>query len=284
MISVEPDFADWMASARKCLRFDLLTIETRTGTTLRWCTADKDITTLDGRTFVRGPIIERSKLRLARGLQVDEMSLSLFVGEGLSVAAVPILHFARRGGFDGAGVSLEWAYFDVDGTLKGHVLRFTGNTGPAEIERGAIYVTVRSELAGLNVPIPRESYQPACLNQVYDARCKVLKSAYTVSGSVTGTNGMATWLQSELAQADGYFDLGVLKFTSGANNGVTRTVKAFANGAFQFANPLGEVPAIGDTFTVRPGCDRRKSTCETKFNNVVHFRGFPFVPVPETVA
>lgn len=284
MISAEPSLAAWIASTRHCLRPDLLTVETRTGLLLRWTDADRDITTADGRTFVRGPIIERSRLRLASGVQVDELSLSLYVGDDQLIGNVPMLHYARRGGFDGADVRLEWAYFDLDGTLKGTVLRFTGRTGPAEVERGAFFVSVRSELAGLNISIPRETYQPSCLNQVYDAKCGLVKSSFTVSGTVTGTNDTATWLLSNLGQSAGYFDLGVLTFTSGANAGHSRTVKAYAAGAFQFANPLGEVPSVGDTFTVRPGCDRRKTTCSSKFGNVVRFRGFPYVPAPETVA
>jgi uncharacterized phage protein (TIGR02218 family) len=36
--------------------------------------------------------------------------------------------------------------------------------------------------------------------------------------------------------------------------------------------------AVGDTFTVTAGCDKRFATCVQKFDNAVNFRGFPHIP------
>jgi hypothetical protein len=41
------------------------------------------------------------------------------------------------------------------------------------------------------------------------------------------------------------------------------------------------MPNTGDTFTAYPGCDKTQNTCTSKFNNLVNFGGFPYVPVPE---
>ena len=110
------------------------------------------------------------------------------------------------------------------------------------------------------------------------------KATWQIGGTVTANNGSLVWLQSALGQAAGYFDLGVLTCTSGVNNGLTRTVKSFNGGVFTFARPLLAVPAVGDTFVARPGCDHKVSTCTVKFNNRNNFRGHPFTPAPETVA
>ena len=40
----------------------------------------------------------------------------------------------------------------------------------------------------------------------------------------------------------------------------------------------------GDTFTAYPGCDRYFSTCKESFNNVVNFRGFPYIPGRDSVS
>ena len=45
--------------------------------------------------------------------------------------------------------------------------------------------------------------------------------------------------------------------------------------------PLPSTPATGDAFTVAFGCDHTRGTCQGKFNNLVNFRGFPFVPPPQ---
>jgi uncharacterized phage protein (TIGR02218 family) len=64
--------------------------------------------------------------------------------------------------------------------------------------------------------------------------------------------------------------------------GTKRSLKAYASGALQLFSPLPVAPAVGDTFSIFPGCDKTMATCQNKYSNVVHFRGFPFIPTPET--
>ncbi len=45
--------------------------------------------------------------------------------------------------------------------------------------------------------------------------------------------------------------------------------------------PLQSAPSAGDTFTVYYGCDHTPGTCQSKFNNLANFRGFPYVPPPQ---
>lgn len=287
MITSDASLATWMATATSGLRFDLLTLTTRGGITLRWTDCAQGITTADGRVFAGNQGFERSRLRLADGVQVDDMDLALLVDDTLTIGGLPALKFARVGGLDGASVVLEWAYLDAETLqLRGTVKRFVGNTGPAEFERGRIDIKVRSALAQLNTPIPAEVYQPACLNQLGDDMCRVDVAALTVTGTVTAVQPgeLSAFSSGLLGYAAGYFELGVVRFTSGALDGLTRTVKGFAGGSFAFAQPWSVQPAVGDTFTARPGCPRTLDACVGRFNNRPRFRGTPFIPAPETVA
>jgi Phage conserved hypothetical protein BR0599 len=45
--------------------------------------------------------------------------------------------------------------------------------------------------------------------------------------------------------------------------------------------PLQSSPNAGDAFTVYQGCDHTPGTCQSKFNNLANFRGFPYVPPPQ---
>ena len=45
---------------------------------------------------------------------------------------------------------------------------------------------------------------------------------------------------------------------------------------------LPAAPSAGDTFTCYPGCDRALLTCTNKFGNQVNFRGYPYIPSPES--
>ena len=40
---------------------------------------------------------------------------------------------------------------------------------------------------------------------------------------------------------------------------------------------------MGDSFTIRAGCDKRPETCTAKFSNIASFRGFPHIPGQDAV-
>ncbi len=83
-----------------------------------------------------------------------------------------------------------------------------------------------------------------------------------------------------------YFSLGKILMTSGALQGtwtgVTTQAVAGESTVLALMPPLLAAPSPGDAFTVWPGCSRTVSTCQNKFNNRLNFRGFPWIPVPET--
>lgn len=77
----------------------------------------------------------------------------------------------------------------------------------------------------------------------------------------------------------GYFDSGLITFTSGANAGLSMEVKAYAPGCITLQLPMPYVIDVGDAYTLTPGCTKRfAEDCKAKFNNVVNFRGEPHVP------
>jgi len=80
---------------------------------------------------------------------------------------------------------------------------------------------------------------------------------------------------------DGWFDGGVLTFTSGVLAGQSFEVKRFLGGLDQtikFYLPLEILPSPGDTFSIDPGCNHTIFDCQNKFTNIVNFRGEPFMP------
>lgn len=59
------------------------------------------------------------------------------------------------------------------------------------------------------------------------------------------------------------------------------TAPATSIAQFILVQPLPNVPATGDAFTVYPGCNKTMQMCRDKFNNLIHYGGQPFVPQPE---
>ena len=121
------------------------------------------------------------------------------------------------------------------------------------------------------------------MRTLYDEGCKVNREKFTVDGRVTENSQTGNALKHNLTQPDGWFSQGVIKFTSGRNAGLSRTVKAHNGNTFEFALRLPYPPQAGDVFKVYPGCNKRQDTCKNKFDNVVHFRGFPYIPSADTV-
>lgn len=123
-------------------------------------------------------------------------------------------------------------------------------------------------------------YNRTCEARLGDAYCNVDLAASTQSGKTVGTIITARQkFASDATGAEGFFTHGKITFTSGDNTGLTGEVKKFeADGTISLwlAMPFDIDP--GDLFTIEPGCDRLASTCIDKFNNIVNFRGYPFIP------
>lgn len=88
---------------------------------------------------------------------------------------------------------------------------------------------------------------------------------------------------TELGQADDHWALGYIEWLTGANAGTRGMVEKSDQGdtsATLVETPLNAV-AVGDTGIVRLGCDKLPVTCRDRFDNIVNFRGEPFVPTPD---
>lgn len=262
---------------------DLVTISMVDSTVLRWTGADTDLVS-DGNTFSsQGPLIKRTGTRVVRGLEVDTLTLTLLAGESTQILGIPLPLAAHNGAFDGATVTLERVFMPTWGdTSLGSIVMFEGNVAAVDPTPTDVRLVAKSELEKLNQPIPRNLFMPKCNHALYGAGCGVVKATYQVTGTATGTP-TTTSIPSARGEAADYFRLGVLVMTSGQAAGSRRAVKAFSGGTFTPDIPLPVAPAAGDTFTVFPGCDHSTGAqgC-TKFANLNRFRGYPFVPRPET--
>jgi uncharacterized phage protein (TIGR02218 family) len=124
---------------------------------------------------------------------------------------------------------------------------------------------------------------PTCRFKLGDSRCSVDLEALRVSGSVTGITAPDVrtgarrrfFTDSSRTEADNYFQLGRLTWTTGENAGLSVDVKLYAAGTFTLEQPMQYDIEIGDQYTVVPGCDRIFETCVNKFANGVNFGGFP---------
>ncbi len=96
----------------------------------------------------------------------------------------------------------------------------------------------------------------------------------TTVWGVYGSGGTVVPLGSD----SGYFDGGVITFTSGLNSGRSMEVKSYVPGQMTLQMPMPYAVAVGDTYSMRAGCDHSMATCRDRYSNLVNFRGEPYVP------
>lgn len=264
----------WMA--------DLYTFTLVDGSIVRYTSADIDITE-SGRLFSStGPLFSRGTTRVVKGVQVDTLDITVNATAANLLGGVAWLPAVANGALDGAQVQLERVFASAPGAAPaGAVLLFSGQITETQVGSTTAKLVVSSDLMLLNIQMPRNLYQPGCINSVYDTGCAASRTTFARYGIVTG--GTQSSVNSNLtAQADGFFALGEIVFTGGLNSGVKRTIKTSATGVLGLSYPLPKAISVGDTFTAYPGCDKRSATCSGTFNNIANFRAFPFIPVPET--
>ena len=113
--------------------------------------------------------------------------------------------------------------------------------------------------------------------------CQKPLGPITVTGTLTSVTDAGQFADSARAEAADYFTAGLVSFTSGANAGLkAQEIKAHASGgALTLHEPFYYVPAVGDAYTLIPGCRQRLVDC-VAHGNVVRFGGKPHVPTNST--
>lgn len=139
-------------------------------------------------------------------------------------------------------------------------------------------MTVLPVTSAYSKPTPRRTYQGLCSHMLYDARCTINRDdpAFRHDGTVTAVSGDTVTVSGAAtfsgALAD-FFVAGYLEV-----DGDFRTVVAQSGDVLTIVVPFLESP-LGKAVVARAGCKQRAvEDCEDKFNNLVNFGGFPYVP------
>lgn len=284
MKAASPALATLLDSGADLQMADLWTLTLSGGVTVHWSGADIPLVA-NGIPYALGPAIDRGSVSEKIGFEVGTLTMTITANADDLINGTPIIPFIAGRGLDGANVRLERAFLpDWGSPVTGTLLRFAGRvTSVGAIAGSSVELTISSWMILLNVNMPPNLFQSACLHTVYDSGCGLDPAAFALTGAVSGTPTQ-TAFASGLTGHNGEFAQGRVVFTSGANSGIARTVKANdGTGNFALISPLPALPAPGDAFTAYKGCDLTTGTCASRFNNIAHFKGTPYTPVPETV-
>lgn len=263
-------------------------------TTLAWCwritridgqvfgfTDHDQPLVFDGTTFEPESGLIASEVRAGSDLAVDAQDAEGVLNSD-RITETDILD----GRWDNAEVEV-WRVNWQDPAQR--VLLRRGAIGQVRRGRMIFVAEVRSMAHVLQQTVGRV-YQAACDAELGDGRCKVNLNASTFrgTGSVVSLQRSRAFIASGLdGFDDGWFSLGTVEWSTGANSGRRAEVLLHSKISGVVTVILLEEPvraiAEGDSFVIRAGCDKRVSTCREKFDNVVNFRGFPHIPGQDAV-
>lgn len=278
--------AAWLPTARQVEIVELLTVTKPSGAVWRYVTSTGNVSdgthTWLGSAFAGGLLWHRDAITFKAGIDLSDCKITLHPRPGDTIGALSVASALRSHVWDDATFLISRAYFDTAGTLRGVLPRYQGQLAPITLRDGDVVLSLKPPSQTFNRAVP-PVYQAACQNYLFDAACGVSRAAHTVTGTVQA-GSTAALVETGRSEDVSFFTGGVIAFTSGALVGLVRTVRSYASGgAVVFFEALPAAPAVGDTYTLTPGCDRSLGAggC-AKFDNRARFRGQPFIPKPET--
>ena len=254
----------------------LATIERRDGTVIRLADCFGDLT-IDSEDFIGSPGFEVTSITSSSFGTPSSAEMSVPLDGSSPISATEL----QAGYYDGASVVIFQA--DYLSTVDGVVNAFRGKISQIE-QIDANQADLRlSGFASELLEVIVETFGPDCRAPFLGhPRCgfdvpSVTHSA--VVATVTDSRNFTLTITAPEA-VDGWFANGAVEFTGGNNDGLAFDVRAWDQSSALVSlwlSPFGEVQ-VGDTLNIAPGCDKRASTCNDKFSNILNFQGFPLMP------
>lgn len=237
--------------------------------------------------LIDGVKYERSGLMLSDVVTSSDMS----VGNMDLTLVSPIgVGFLKADIFGGLWKNARFEIFEYNranpGAGKNPLV--SGTFGEISIHQGFVKVELRDLMQYLQQSIGEVSSKN-CRNRLGDDRCGVDLGPLTVTGTLTSVTSPQVFRDSARTEDEDWFGEGILTFMSGACEGFSQKVKAYADdGTFTLSLPMFSAVEVGDTYSVVAGCRKRHdrtlsnpggaSDCRDKFDNVLNFRGEPHRP------
>ncbi|MGB8602940.1 MAG: DUF2163 domain-containing protein [Rhizomicrobium sp.] len=273
MKTLDADFQAHLSSGATTLCWCWL-VTRLDGVVLGFTDHDADLC-CDGVTYAAATGLSATEIQSQKDYAVDNMEIA-----GAFSAAALTEADLSAGLYDGATVEILRVNWQ---TPSQYVLIRKGWLG--EIKRG--HSGFQAEIRGLMQQLQQSvgrSFCYLCDADVGDSRCgiDVTASGLCGSGAISTVTDNRRFTVTDLsAFSTGWFTGGKLSWTSGANKGLSCEVKRHGKSSAAVSIEIwlaaSQDVAAGDGFTVTVGCNKKFSTCKSKFANAANHRGFPYM-------
>jgi len=244
----------------------------RDALTLAFTSFDTDLV-IDNLTYKSSSSFTPSAIASTSNLSVDNLEIEGVI-ESEAITEADIL----AGLYDQAEVTVFLVNYLAP--QEGKLILRRGWLGEVQAGTNHFVAEVRGLMQAFSKTIG-ELYSPSCRATFCDSRCGLNAERYTHVGKVLRASGMTSFVAEGITQPDSYFSGGRIVFVSGKNLGRIMEVRTQQGVCFELMLPAPNTFTPGDTFKATAGCDKRFTTCCTKFQNAINFRGEPHVPLPE---
>jgi hypothetical protein len=273
------------------------------GGVLRFSAYDADIA-YDGHTWPAGAPSHdvASDASWHSGLDVDTWTYKVYprLADGVDGTPFPdqidgvSWNVAARSGFlDGATVQVLCAYAAQSPTdpanygvvsPAGVLCLFQGTIAAIDDMKSSLSINLNDVRQLLTVDFPRNLFGSSCRYVLFSPGCQLVASAFKKSGTIASSSARSSFLSSDIGDPISFpsWQLGRIVFTSGANQGLSRAIRAWSSdtGMFSLIAPLPFPMVGGDTFDAYPGCNKTRSDCDAAGNDA-NYGGQDFIPPPE---
>lgn len=248
-------------------------IRKRNSSVIRLSACIGDVT-YDGDTFYGSPGFQLSSITSAAFGQPPQVDMDIPVSTTGPITPDDVAF----GALDSAEVDI-WM---IDYALpeEGRMNLFRGKISTVSVtDSGAANFQIEGFASDL-MELVVETYSTTCPASLGDSRCQKNLTSFTYSATVTSVTSRSSFVISGPTNADGWFANGALKFTSGDNDGFAFDIRQWTQSSSRVDLWLPTIKDVspGDTLQIVAGCDKQPATCRTKFDNIINFQGFPFLP------
>jgi uncharacterized phage protein (TIGR02218 family) len=164
-------------------------------------------------------------------------------------------------------------YRAIKSDLSDYVTLFSGTLKSVTIKDRVAMAKCEARSSLLSSRLPTVIYQSYCNHDVFDDGCELPILTWRVVATITDITGYTITSATFGGYADDYFTGGRVQHGSDF-----RLVTDHVGNVLNLQLPFDARLEVGEDVTVMPGCDGSPATCKNKFNNLLNFLGFPYIP------
>lgn len=146
-----------------------------------------------------------------------------------------------------------------------------------QISAAAVDIRCKMLTAGFDRDGARLTYGRQCPHVLYSIDCRANKATFAFTTTVDSLDGATVYSSYLTSKPSGYFSNGFFEWVRFTGAIERRGIEIHSGNNFVVLGTTVGLEA-GDAITLYPGCQRNRSDCKNKFNNLANYGGFAHMP------